>query len=341
VTATLRNRPHRSTSMVDVIRTMVEDVDNFPQLLPSELEQATRQADDEELFGNRRFARARVPLRFLARDLNVGAPTAGGNLVGSPRGTAVESLIPFSVLVEAGITVVPAPAGENPPGLPVVTSAPVAGWVNGEGQPLPESDAAFGLENVAPKTLGAWCTVSRRLMTAGGPMADAIIRSELMRAIGRGLDRAILQGTGASGQPQGLATLSGVGVQSGTSLAWSGIQAMRRAVVLGGARDDAVRVIAAPAVRELLAVRERAAGSGFIWDGSTVDGRPAHASLQCPTGALFVGDFSQAAVVLHGDLTLTVDRFGSTNGSARVLVMQDADIRFFYPAAFARATSIT
>lgn len=341
MTATLRNRPQRLNNIIDIVRAMVQDHEVFPSLLPVELENATRDAKDEEGFGNPRFVRTRVPLSWLTRDLNVGTPTAGGNLVGSPRPEAVQKPIPFSVMVEAGVRTIPLPLGSNPPGIPTVTSPAVASWVTGEGQPLPPSDAVFGLLPASPKTLGATCTFTRRFMTVGGPAADISARTDLVRSLGVGLDRGILQGAGSGGEPQGLATLSGVGTQPGTGLAWSGIQAMRKAVLQGGARDDAVRVIAAPGVRELLATRERAAGSGFIWDYGQVDGRPAHATPQCPAGTLFMGDFSQVTVVLHGDVTLMVDRFNSTNGSARVVVMQDADILYPHPAVFARATSIT
>ena len=289
-----------------------------------------------------RYGWLSAPLDYVARDLNIGTPTAGGNLIGSPRKLVGASLRGFSAVADAGATVLSFGASTNAPSYPSTTAPPVAGWVASEGGDVPQdSNFTVGLATVSPRTLGLWFRISRRLLLLGGDAADELIRQEIMQAIGRGIDKGVLQGTGSSGEPLGLNGVSGVHAQSGTSLAWAGIQNMLEAVGNGGARDADIRFIGTPAVRKLLAQRERAAGSGLVWDAASISGRPADVSLQCPAGTLFAGDFSQLVVSVHGGINLVVDRMRATDGSARVCAMVDMDVQAPYPAAFSRATSIT
>lgn len=336
----------RFETLTDLLAAVHDDGDVPMERWPREIEQATRrlQAVKDVWFGataDSRVARFGVPLDALTRDLNVGTATAGGNLVGSPRVDAGGALRGFSVVADAGCTVMTYAASENPPGLPTVATPPAAGWVTAEGGAVPVSDAAFGLRSVGAKTVGLATRVTRRLMAVGGQLADTVIRRELMAALGRAIDRAALQGSGTNGEPLGLTGISGVFGQVGTSLGWAGIQNMLEATAAAGARDANVRFIASPDVRKLLAAREKAAGSGVIWDGATVAGRPADVSQESPAAGIFCGDWSKMFIIMQGDATVVVDRLRVTDGSALLILMVDVDIVVPYAGAFARAVSVT
>lgn len=284
-----------------------------------------------------------VPLDVLARrDLAAGSGSAGGYLIGAPVTPAERSMRPYSEVLRAGARLVDLPIG-NVPGVPFVTVGGefVAGWAASEGADVPESNLAIGLRQVATKTMGFSFKVSRRLITMGGPQASALIEAEAMAAMGRGLDVAALQGSGAGGQPLGLVNKPGVFAQSGAALAWSGILAMREAVANGGAVDETQRFIGGPDVRRLLSARERAAGSGFIWDDGRVDGLPALAPRECPASTLICGDFGQLSIVVHGGITVIVDPRFNQSGTHRIVLLADVDVVVPRPEVFAVASTVS
>lgn len=315
------------------------------ELWPSEILEATKVRSLEKDthtggFDGGRYGWLSVPMDVLQRDLNVGTAISGGNLVGSPRSRGAPSLRGFSVVADSGATELTFPEGTNAPSFGAAT-APTAGWVASEGADVPESDSSFALRAVAPKTLGLSTKLTRRLMLLGGDAADQLIRGELLQAIGRGIDKAALQGTGTGGEPLGLVGTAGVHAQAGAELAWAGVQAMLEAVSTAGARDADIRFIAAPGVRKLLSQRERAAGNGPIWDGDRIAGFSASVSNECPANTLICGAWPSLVLSTHGAVNLIVDRLRVTDGSARMIAMVDADVTLAHPAAFSVAGSIT
>lgn len=280
-----------------------------------------------------------VDPRDLRRDLNFGTSSAGGATVGSPRAYDANSLQGFSTTNDAGVEVNVTEAG-NSPSIAVVSSPPVAAFVASEGAAVPDSDAVFLLRTGTTYTGGVRCNVSRKFLLSTRPEVKALVSRELLRACGRLIDEAILQGNGTTA-PTGLLTVAGVHDQAGASLAWSGIAAMMKAVGDGGAKDESRRFIGTTAVRELLQKREKAAGSGMVWSGGAIDGVPAHVSQQCPTGTLFLGDWSQITALIHGGITLMVDPRVTPGGTHRLVVMFDLAVEVRQAGAFSRATSIS
>ena len=131
--------------------------------------------------------------------------------------------------------------------------------------------------------------------------------------------------------------------QAGASLGWAGIQNMLQQVADAGADDDAaIGFIGTPSVRELLSQRERAAGSGVVWADGAIDGHRATARRACPAATLIAGDFRYLRLVLHGAVTLIVDRYTfATTGAVRLVALADVAVVVEQPAAFPVASSIT
>ena len=65
-----------------------------------------------------------------------------------------------------------------------------------------------------------------------------------------------------------------IGTQSGTTLGHTGTANMKETVATLNAPEDDIAFIGTPAVRELLEGRERATGSGFVWDNDHVASTP-------------------------------------------------------------------
>lgn len=333
-------------SLAALLRAGCDHSQDLDAVLPPEVIAATRES---QLAGRLALAGAwqrgvSVPIAAVLRDLtSTGGASSGGALLGSARLDPQSALRPFSVTADAGARVVDVADGSGAAGVPSITGAPVATWAATEGGNVGTSDAVFGLAQPVPKRVGLQFYVSYRLMKQGGALFDALMRMEIGNAIGRALDGAVLAGSGASGQPQGLATLSGVNAVSGTSLAHAGLLAMRKGAIDGGAREDRLRWIATPAVQETLGARERNAGGGRqLWDDGAVLGRPAHAVAEAAASTLVCGDFSLVTVYVLGPLDIIFDyRTLSTGGKISVVASMYVDLAVFPAAAFSVASSIT
>ncbi len=337
-------RAEQLSTLGGLVRALADQSTPLEALAGPDVLEATQRASERTGLSGPHQSVAGLPLGALLRDLTAtGGSSSGGALVGSARMDAQESLRPFSVVVDAGARVVEVPAGSGTPGMPKITTPPVAGWVSAEGGDVPTSDAVFGIGEPVPRRLGLTFNVSWRLARQGGELFDALIRAEITAALGRGIDAAVLAGTGADGQPQGLATLSGVNTTAGASLDHADLLAMRKGCVVGGAREDRLRWVGTATVQEVLAARERASGGGrFLWDDGQVLGLPAHATDAAAASTLIAGDFGQVTVYLFSGLDLVVDRRSVvSSGRIKVTASLYADVIVARPAVFSVASSVS
>jgi HK97 family phage major capsid protein len=286
-------------------------------------------------------ARAVVPWAVLAqRDLVTTTPSAGGFLVGTQTASALDVLRPYSVVARMGCTVIEGLAANLL--IPNLSNAVSGQWLTGQADQATPSDPVIGLISTSPRTASAVVRCSYQFMKQARS-ADEFIRQQLLAAVGSMLDRAVLQGTGASGQPTGLANASGVGAQSG-AVTWANMLDTLQTLGNANADDDQVRFLTTPAVRRILQNREAIATSGrMVWEGSQIAGKPAAVSTDVPAATIFVGDWSKCLVALWGaGLEVQVDPFTSfVSGAVQVRVVMHADVAFTKPAAFVRHTSVS
>ena len=171
------------------------------------------------------------------------------------------------------------------------------------------------------------------------------LQRELKRTAASAIDSAILNGSGANGEPLGLVNTPGLSTQSGTSLAWSGCLTMKKNAALANAQDDSISFISNPTTRALLEAREKASGNGgFIWQDNEIAGCPSFATTQMPAGAMLSGPMSGVTLGIWGNgLQIEVNPFASfqTGGIAvRVLVAVDCAVTVDL-ASYTLASSIT
>ena len=135
--------------------------------------------------------------------------TTSGDLV-SPKATQgiFDRLFPQSVAARLGVSSVAIPQGSSE--YPVATAGATAGWAATEGDNVPNATAFETTETVLSPdhTLGAAMRITRKAMKQVGAGLEQAIRRDMAASIGAELDRAILIGSGASGQPQGLLGLA-------------------------------------------------------------------------------------------------------------------------------------
>ena len=283
----------------------------------------------------------RLSTAAFRRDLTTTTASAGGFL--TPTGnTALEEFIrPYLLLRDGGLNIL---AGlDSPITVPRATTVPTATWLATQASTPAASDPVFGQVAVTPKMLSIHIKVSRQLLLLSN--AEAVVGPLAAESIARGVEAAIFNGTGASGQPLGVMGTAGVTAQSGTSLAAAGLRAMRKNVLNSGAREDRMLWVGATDVQELLGSREFSAGSGRpLWDNGMILGRPAIASSLAPAGTLICGDWSRATAALFDAAGAEAEVNPYENfqsGVTAFRLMVPCDVFFSPAAAFAVATSIT
>jgi HK97 family phage major capsid protein/HK97 family phage prohead protease len=281
-----------------------------------------------------------VPNEVLRRDLVVGTPSAGGNLVASEllSGSFIELLRNRMAMMQAGVTMLTGLQGNI--SVPRQTSAATAYWV-GEGSSPTESQQAIDQVNMTPKTVGAFVDYSRRLLLQSSIDVEGMIRADLARVIALELDRAAIYGTGSSSQPLGLVNTTGIGSQTITTFGtFAEYIGMETDVATANADAGSMRYIINAAARGALKSTSIVGTEArFVYENDEINGYPVIVSNQLTTNDALFGDFSQFVVGMWSGLDLTVDPYaGATAGTVRVIALQDVDYAVRQPAAFCYGT---
>ena len=281
-----------------------------------------------------------IPNEVLRRDLVVGTPSAGGDLVDDVllAGSFIDLLRNRLSISQAGATVLTGLQGNI--SIPRQTSAATAYWVGESGAPT-ESQQAIDQVNMTPKTVGAFVDYSRRLLLQSSIDVEGMVRNDLARVIALEIDRAAVYGTGSSNQPQGLTNVSGIGSETLTGTGtFAEYIAMETDVAAANADAGSLRYIVNATTRGGLKSTKKDAGSGeFVFADDEINGYPVIISNQLAANDALFGDFSMFIMGMWSGLDLTVDPYaGATSGTVRVIALQDVDFAVKQPTAFCFAT---
>ena len=222
--------------------------------------------------------------------------------------------------------------------IPLVGTAATGLWLGTEHTEITETQPVIGQASMTPKTVAAFLRFSKQLSRE--PAVEPFLRSHLVGTLGQLVDQAVLNGSGISGEPQGLFQTPDTTSQSGTSLTWANVLAMKKAAA--AANGEASAWIGTPATREILEGREKAAGAGFIWDDGRMAGIPALATMGAPAASLSCGPWSSIVLGLWGDIEIMVDPFTSWNtGVLQMRVMLHCDVAVLNRTAFVISETVT
>lgn len=291
-----------------------------------------------------------VPVDVLKRDLTVGTTTAGGHTVSTDllAGSFIDLLRARAVMMQLGTTLTDLNGNVA---IPRMTGGATAYWVAESGAPT-ESQQAFDQVTLSPKTVGAFTDISRKLMLQSSMDVEALVRSDLATVLALEIDRAAINGSGASNQPTGILQTSGIGaVAGGTNGAaptWANIVALETAVAQDNADLGRLAYVTNAKVRGKLKGTEKATSTAqFIWSGSELNGYNAMTTNQVPSdldkgsstgvcSAILFGNFADLLLGFWGGLDLTVDPYtGSTSGTVRCVALQDMDVAVRHAESFA------
>ena len=281
-----------------------------------------------------------VPNEVLRRDLNVGAATAGGNLVDDVllSGSFVDLLRNRLALADAGMTTLTGINGNI--SIPKQGSSATAYWV-GEGSSPTESQQTIEQINMSPKTCGAFVDYSRKLLLQSSIDVEQMVRDDLARVLALELDRVGLNGSGSSNQPLGIINTTGIGTQTITTFGtFAEYIGMETDVAVANADAGSLRYIINASARGALKSTEKASNTGmFVYENDEINGYPVTVSNQLANNDALFGDFSQLIMAMWSGLDLTVDPYaGATAGTVRIIALQDVDFAVKQPGAFCYGT---
>jgi HK97 family phage major capsid protein len=249
----------------------------------------------------------------LLRAISIGGN--GGNWVEETAGAFIDALRDTSVMGTLGANFIGGLQGNL--FLPRLVGA-VATW---EGETDTNADAGQDTEKVpmSPKRLGASALVSNLFLKQSSPSAEQLLSADILGAIALGVDYAVINGSGAGNEPEGIINASGVDVvpiaakvaQLHTTIycSWSKVwlQPMLKWVVW--------HFLTNPAVRRALKKLKIDAGSGTMaWEGNQVMGYDAYVSNGVPddltksTGTVYLQLYTETSLMwssVNGVIPLT------------------------------------
>jgi HK97 family phage major capsid protein len=271
------------------------------------------------------------------RDLTKATATAGGFLVGADIHGFSTALNNALVLAKLPVTKLPNLTGDVVIGRESLKGT--AGWLASENTTMPDAQATYGQIALTAKTVAAAITCSRHfvLQTALGPQLERALATALAEKV----DAALVAGSGASGEPTGLANMSGVDTRTGASFTHAMSSSMLKAAS-GWEASDSIAWIAGVDAAEDLQTRERATGSGFIADNGQVLNRSLHVSRSVGAQVLLCAPWSLVWWATWGALEIAVDPFTAfTSGKVTIRAMWTMDFACERPASVAIATALT
>lgn len=289
-----------------------------------------------------------MPLDIQKRDLTVGTPTAGGNLVATdlqPQ-NFIDLLRARSQAAALGMTMLPGLVGNV--AIPKLTGAATAYWLTNEATAITESQQTIGQLALAPKTLGAYTELSRLLMLQSTPAAEALVMQDFAKVMALAIDLAVFEGSGASGQPTGISQTAGIGSVTGTSIDLAKCIEFQTDLAAGNALATNCAYVTTPAIAGLLMGRARIASTDSLtlWKGNVLDGQiegfKATTTTQVTAASMVFGDFSQVVLGEWGMLEIALNPYASfATAITGIRAIQSVDVGIRQAAAFSRATSIT
>lgn len=285
-------------------------------------------------------------MALFSRDLSAGTPSAGGFLVGTDNlaGSFIDLLRPLLIARQLGCTFMSGLKGNVT--IPKLAAGGTAYWLTNEGTAITESQQTLGQVPLSPKNCGGYTEFSRQLMLQSSPAVDSMVANDLALTVAQAIDSAVINGSGASGQPTGLLQTAGIGAFSGTTLGIVGLLEAQTDCA-NALEGTAPAYLTTPAIAALLKQRHAVASTfSPLWEGNVLGGKMcgfnALSSPKVPAATMIFGDFEQIVIGEWGVLEIASNPFANfQSGIVGVRAIQTVDVAVRQAGAFSVATSIT
>ena len=287
-----------------------------------------------------------VPFTALSERATYVAGTAnvGGNIVATDllAGDFIEALRNQSVMLQAGVKTMNGLDGDV--AIPRRSGVGSTYWLSSETTAITFSNSTFDQISLSPKNLAAIQKHSRQVLLQGTPGIEELIRSDLRDGLQLEMDRAILNGSGSSGQPTGIMGTSGINsVAIGTN---GGAVTLEKIVDLetavmednGAVNPNAVRYLTnykvMGALKKLRAGGSAAGDGAFLYNSdlsaigrggtpAVLNGYGVLPSNQVPSNLTKGSSSGVCSAIVYGDFSQCI--MGTWGGGLEITVGEDAD----------------
>jgi HK97 family phage major capsid protein len=237
--------------------------------------------------------------------------------------------------------------------IPRQTGGATAYWLDEDAD---STESALDMDQVsmAPKTISAHGTITRKLLQQSSIDIEGLVRRDLASTLAIGIDRGFFYGSGSANQPLGLRNLSGLatidfgGAGSGGGVllpTFAEVVAMETEISASNADVNSMAYVADARMRGHWKTTEKFAGAAgsTVWEqGNTVNGYRTEITNQIASGETFFGNFADALIGMWGGLDILVDPYSlSQKGRLRITMFQDVDFVFRRAESFCRGIDLT
>lgn len=199
-----------------------------------------------------------VPVPWQALEVRAGETVAGGTPNPISTRPIIDRLFPDSVASRMGAQMISIDSGAVE--WPVTTSSVSAGWADGETANVagPTTYTTTDRAMSPDHNLGIQLRVTRKALKQSGAALEQAIRRDMASAMGVAMDKAVMLGTGANGQPLGVipgAATYGITSTAVDALAsWSAFRAAVTRFMVGNAANSpsSVRMMLRPEIWDYL-----------------------------------------------------------------------------------------
>jgi len=274
----------------------------------------------------------------MGRAQDTKTTAAGGALVANELHSEkfIELLRPNSMAAQLGVRFVTGLVGNVD--IPKLLSGSSFYWID-EGADVTDSDAAFGIVSMTPKTVAGSVPITRRLMQQSTPDVDLLIRDDLLQGLGLAIDKAVFTGSGTGFEPLGIVNQTGVNAidLNTLGLTHAGLVAFETAIENADALTGELKYACNANTKGTLKTTPINANSeNYLWNDNELNGYSANMVKWLAANGVLAGDFRQAMFGTWGVLDLMVDKATKAASGGTVLrVFQDGDVAVRHAKSFA------
>jgi len=282
----------------------------------------------------RAFEQLLVEQRVLTQAV-AGAATIAEDLL---SGSFIDLLRNRSVLQALGVTVLDGLVGDV--AIPRLTTAGTAFWLASDETDITESTQVLDQVTLVPRNVGAFSVYTRQLLMQSSIAIEQLIRNDLATVLALAIDLAGLYGSGAAGQPTGVANTAGINAptMAGPAPTFIEVVDFETEVAVDNALLGTLAYLMDATMRGALKTTEKVATTGqFVWErDNTINGYRTEVSAQVTAGDLFFGNWADLLQGVWGGLDVLVDPYTlSARMNTRVIEMWTTDFAVRHPVSFA------
>lgn len=293
-----------------------------------------------------------MPEMMFNRTQTVGTAADGGDLVFTEPGRYVDFLYPNTPMLKL------CSVAENLVGnvdFPRQTADYSLNW-KAETTADTAQDITFDTVSMAPKRAVITASMSNQLLRQEYSQGiQARIIQQLNQSFNKGLENAVLNGTGASNQPSGIYTSLAAQALTLGAISFDDLVDMEAALAADDALQGALAYVTHPAVLAKLKKTKVDAGSGrFLVEGmldpvQTANGYKIHSTTVSKktvgtpdTYGILFGNMQDVQLGFWGGATLLVDPYTNMKSSiVEIYVERFMDVAVLRDESFALATDVT